>query len=133
MSNNNKPETARHTVLIVDDDPVAQDILEGHLASEGYNLILASSGFQALRYLEQDQPDLVVLDVMMPHLDGFEVCQRIKADERWRHIPVILITGFWNREQMDRGIVAGAESFLSKPVDGNELRAQIRLLLEPLE
>jgi DNA-binding response OmpR family regulator len=133
MSNNQRPEAAKHTVLIVDDDSVALDILEGHLVSAGYNLILASSGFQALRHLERDQPDLVVLDVMMPHLDGFEVCQRIKADERWRHIPVILITGFWDQEQMDRGIVAGAESFLPKPVDGNELRAQIRLLLEPLE
>jgi CheY-like chemotaxis protein len=133
MSNNQRSETAKHTVLVVDDDSVALDILEGHLVSEGYNLILASSGFEALRHLEREQPDLVVLDVMMPHLDGFEVCQRIKADERWRHIPIILVTGFWDQEQMDRGIAAGAESFLPKPVDGNELRSLVRLMLEPLE
>jgi CheY-like chemotaxis protein len=133
MPVNNEPETTKHTVLIVDDDPVALDILEGHLASEGYNLLLASSGFQALRHLEREQTDLVVLDVMMPHLDGFEVCERIKVNERWRRIPVILITGFWDQEQMDRGIAAGAESFLPKPIDGNELRTQVRLMLEPLE
>jgi CheY-like chemotaxis protein len=133
MPVNNGPETVKHTVLIVDDDSVALDILEGHLASEGYNLILTSSGFEALRHLERDQPDLIVLDVMMPHLDGFEVCQRIKANGRWRHIPVILVTGFWDQEQMDRGITAGAESFLPKPVDGNELRSLVRLMLEPLE
>ena len=133
MPVNNGPETVKHTVLIVDDDSVALDILEGHLASEGYNLILTSSGFEALRHLERDQPDLIVLDVMMPHLDGFEVCQRIKANGRWRHIPVILITGFWDQEQMDRGIAAGAESFLPKPIDGDELRSLVRLMLEPLE
>lgn len=133
MPVNNGPDAAKQTILIVDDDPVALDILEGHLAFEGYNLLLASSGFQALRYLEREQIDLVVLDVMMPHLDGFEVCKRIKDNERWRRIPIILVTGFWDQEQMDRGIAAGAESFLPKPVGGNDLRTQIRLILEPLD
>lgn len=133
MPVNNGPDTAKQTILIVDDDPVALDILEGHLVSEDYNLLLASSGFQALRHLEREQIDLVVLDVMMPHMDGFEICERIKDNERWRRIPVILITGFWDQEQMDRGIAAGAESFLPKPVEGNDLRMQIRLILEPLD
>jgi two-component system cell cycle response regulator len=133
MPVNNGPDTAKQTILIVDDDPVALDILEGHLVSEDYNLLLASSGFQALRHLEREQIDLVVLDVMMPHMDGFEICERIKDNERWRRIPVILITGFWDQEQMDRGIAAGAESFLPKPVEGNDLRMQIRLMLEPLD
>jgi two-component system sensor histidine kinase/response regulator len=124
-------EPSNYTILIVDDESIGRDIVAGHLASEGYHLVLADSGQQALQHLEQNQVDLVVLDVMMPAMDGFEVCERIKTDDRWRHIPVILITAFWNQEQMDRGIAAGAESFLPKPVDGNDLRTQVRLLLQP--
>lgn len=119
------------TILIVDDEAIARDILEGHLISEGYNLVLVNSGFQALDYLKQNQVDLIILDIMMPHMDGFEVCQRIKTNSDWRRIPIVLVTAFWDQEQMDRGIAAGAESFLPKPVDGSDLRAQIRLLLQP--
>ena len=121
------------TILIVDDESIARDILEGHLASEGYNIVHAKDGFQALRRFERHRPDLVILDVMMPHMDGFEVCRRIKSDPRWRKIPIILVTAFWDQEQMDRGIEAGAESFLPKPLKGDELRAQVRLLLQPME
>jgi CheY-like chemotaxis protein len=125
-------DTIAPTILIVDDEAIARDIIEGHLVIEGYNLVAVNSGWQALQYLEQNQVDLVVLDIMMPHLDGFAVCERIKANPSWRKIPIILITGFWSQEQMDRGIAAGAESFLPKPVAGNDLRAQIRLLLQPI-
>lgn len=121
------------TILIVDDESIARDILEGYLASEGYNIVHAKDGFQALRRLERHQPDLVILDVMMPHMDGLEVCRRIKSDKRWRKVPVILITAFWDQQQMDWGIEAGAESFLPKPLDGNDLRTQVRLLLQPME
>jgi two-component system cell cycle response regulator len=124
-------DASKYTILIVDDEAIARDIFEGHLVTEGYNLVSVTSGWQALQYLEQNQVDLVVLDVMMPHMDGFTVCERIKTNGRWRHIPIILVTAFWNQEQMDRGIAVGAESFLPKPVVGNELRAQIRLLLQP--
>ncbi len=123
--------SSNYTILIVDDEAIARDILEGHLAGEGYHLAMVNSGWQALQYLEQNQVDLVLLDIMMPHLDGFAVCERIKANPHWRKIPVILITGFWNQEQMDRGIAAGAESFLPKPIIGQDLRMQIRLLLQP--
>lgn len=124
-------DPSKYTILIVDDEAIARDVMEGHLVVEGYNLVLVSSGDQALQYLEQNQVDLVLLDIMMPDMDGFEVCERIKTDARWRQIPVVLVTAFWNQEQMDRGIAAGGESFLPKPFDGNELRAQVRLLLQP--
>jgi DNA-binding response OmpR family regulator len=123
----------QHTILIVDDESIARDIIEGHLASEGYHIVHARDGFQALRRFERHRANLVILDVMMPHMDGFEVCKRIKSDKRWRNIPIILITAFWDQEQMDRGIEAGAESFLPKPLKGEELRAQVRLLLQPME
>ncbi len=126
------PDKPEHTILIVDDESIARDILEGHLAADGYNIVHAKDGFQALRRFERHRPDLVVLDVMMPHMDGFEVCRNIKSDKRWRHIPIILITAFWDQQQMDRGIEAGAESFLPKPINGDELRSQVRLLLQPM-
>ncbi|MBN1219147.1 MAG: response regulator [Anaerolineae bacterium] len=125
----NRGQAANYTVLIVDDEAIARDILEGHLATDGYQVVLVNSGFQALNRFEQNPPDLVLLDIMMPHLDGFEVCQRIKTNERWQHIPVILITGFWDNEQVIRADEAGADGFLKKPVDGAELRAQVRSLL----
>jgi DNA-binding response OmpR family regulator len=128
-----EPTSPEYTIMIVDDESIARDILEGHLASEGYRIIHAKDGFQALRRFDRHRPDLVILDIMMPHMDGFEVCQRIKSDKRWRNIPIILITAFWDQEQMDRGIEAGAESFMPKPLNGKELRAQVRLLLQPME
>ncbi|MBN1993106.1 MAG: response regulator [Anaerolineae bacterium] len=124
-------DPSKYVILIVDDEAIARDIFEGYLAAEGYHLVSVNSGWQALKYLEQNQVDLVLLDVMMPHMDGFEVCTRLKSNARWRQIPVILTTAFWNQEQMDRGVAAGAESFLPKPVNGNVLRTQIRLLLQP--
>ena len=123
----------QRTILIVDDESIARDVIEGHLASEGYNIIHARDGFQALRRFDRHRPDLVILDIMMPHMDGFEVCRQIKSDKRWRNTPIILITAFWDQEQMDRGIAAGAESFLPKPLNGDELRGQVRLLLQPME
>jgi two-component system cell cycle response regulator len=117
----------------VDDEAIARDILEGHLATENYKLVFAKDGFQALRRFERHRPNLVILDVMMPHMDGFEVCKRIKSNENLRRVPVILITAFWDQEQMDNGIRAGAESFLPKPINGEDLRTQVRLLLQPMD
>ena len=121
--------TANHTILIVDDESIARDILEGHLITEGYNIILASNGFQALRRLERHNPDLVLLDIMMPRMDGFEVCQQIKSNERWQHIPVVLFSGYWDKEQQQRAQEVGADGFLRKPLDGNEVRILVRSLL----
>jgi CheY-like chemotaxis protein len=121
----------QYTILIVDDEAIARDILEGYLAPEGYNLVYANSGFQALEQLGQSEtlPDLILLDVMMPHMDGFEVCQRITANRRWQHIPIILITGFWDKEQVQRGLEAGGTEFILKPINGVELRIRVRAML----
>ncbi|MBN1991546.1 MAG: response regulator [Anaerolineae bacterium] len=131
MSPNKKAsETADYTILIVDDEAIARDTLEGHLITEGYNLTLVNSGFQALKHLEKNHADLILLDIMMPHMDGFEVCQRIKTNERWRHIPVILFTAFWDDEVEQRGTEVGADGFLQKPINGVKLRLLIRSILE---
>ncbi|MDY7077790.1 MAG: response regulator [Chloroflexota bacterium] len=116
-------------VFIVDDDPSARDTLEALLFQENYDLAFAVSGREALTRLAQLAPDVILLDVMMPGMDGFEVCQRIKADERWRYIPVILVTALDTKNNIIRGLDAGADEFLSKPVNGPELRARVRSML----
>jgi two-component system sensor histidine kinase/response regulator len=118
-------------VLIVDDESSARDTLEILLANEGYDLAFANNGQEALARLQvlTPGPDVVLLDVMMPGLDGIEVCRRIKACEEWRHIPVILITALDTKDDLVRGLDAGADEFLSKPVNGPELRARVRSML----
>jgi two-component system sensor histidine kinase/response regulator len=116
-------------ILIVDDEPGARKTLQGLLLREGYELTFAASGPEALARLEGLEPGVILLDVMMPGMDGFEVCQRLKTDERWRHIPVILVTALDSKEDLVRGLDAGADDFLSKPVNGLELRARVRSML----
>ncbi len=123
------PDQGKHTILIVDDEPMALDILEGYLILDGYDIIRATSGFKALDCLAQNQIDLVLLDVMMPRLDGFKICQQIKEDARWQHIPVVLITSMWDKDQSERGRQAGANGFLSKPINQPNLRKSVSSML----
>lgn len=116
-------------ILVVDDEPSARYTLETLLFREGYDLTFAVSGYDALVRLGQLMPDVILLDVMMPGIDGFEVCRRIKADKRWQHIPVILVTALDTKDDIIRGLDAGADEFLSKPVNGPELRARVRSML----
>jgi signal transduction histidine kinase len=116
------------TVLIVDDDPTARDTLVAMLEGEGYDLHLAKDGIQALRTLKQLQPDLILLDVMMPAMDGFEVCRRIRATPQLAEVPIILLTALDDRDSRLRGIEAGADDFLSKPADRRELIARARTI-----
>ncbi len=118
-----------NTILIVDDDPGARDILEALLSHEGYNLVFASSGQEALEKAEELIPSLILLDVMMPAMDGFEVCQRLRAMPRLAEVPVVLITALDDRESRLQGIETGADDFLSKPFDRELLRARVRTIL----
>jgi two-component system sensor histidine kinase/response regulator len=121
----------RHSsaILIVDDEPSARETLEALLFREGYELAFAASGPEALACLDELAPDVILLDVMMPGMDGFKVCQRLKTDKRWRHIPIILVTGLDSKEDLALGLAVGADDFLSKPVNGLELRARVRSML----
>ena len=121
--------TDQSTILIVDDETIVHDVLEGHLAKEDYRLAFVVTSTEALAYLEENLPDLILLDVMMPDLDGFSLCRQLKADDRWRHIPVIMVTVLRSREDMVRGFEAGADDFLHKPVDAVELRVRVRSML----
>jgi len=117
------------TLLIVDDDPTARETLEALLLSEGYKMTFASSGREALEKLQQTSFDLILCDVMMPGMDGFDVCRRIKASDTLRRIPIILVTALDAQEEMVRGLDAGADEFLTKPVNKTTLRARVRVML----
>src|SRR5215212_2035738 len=116
-------------VLIVDDDLTARETLIAILEGEQYDLQIAKDGMQALHMLEELQPDLILLDVMMPGMDGYEVCRRIRATPELAEVPIILLTALDDRASLVRGIEAGADDFLSKPVDRYELTARVRTIL----
>jgi two-component system cell cycle response regulator len=119
--------TAR--ILIVDDVPANARLLELKLTAEYYQVATAADGFAALRQATSWQPDLVLLDVMMPGMDGFEVCQRLKADPATLHIPVVMVTALDEKSERLRGLQCGADDFLTKPVEYDTLLARVRSLV----
>jgi two-component system sensor histidine kinase/response regulator len=116
-------------VLLVDDDPRNVRLLEGIFRAGGYRVAKAYAGEEALELTAKDPPDLILLDVMMPHMSGHEVCARLKADPRTRPIPVILVTALNALEDKVLGLDTGADDFVSKPVNRIELLAKARSLL----
>ncbi|MEA2659854.1 MAG: hypothetical protein QOF64_2453, partial [Candidatus Binatota bacterium] len=128
---NPRPDFAEHParVLIVDDEPHNRKLLEIILTQEGYHLLTAASGEEALAMVTQQPPDLILLDIMMPGMDGYQVTAKIKANPATKNIPVILITALDHRNARMLGLRAGAEDFLTKPVDRAELCVRVRNLL----
>jgi len=116
-------------VLIVDDILPNIKLLEAKLASEYYDVITADNGYRALELAQTESPDIILLDVMMPGLDGFQVCERLKADPSTAHIPVIMVTALSDVADRVRGLEAGADDFLSKPVRDVPLFARVRSLI----
>ncbi len=119
----------KRTILVVDDVPVNIQLLTTYLSSVGYNVISAQDGEDALRKLRSENPDLVLLDVMMPKMNGFQVCEQIKSDENTSFVPVIMVTALNELEDKIRGMEAGADDFISKPFNKLELLARVKSLL----
>ena len=119
--------TAR--ILVVDDIRTNIKVLEAKLTSEYYEVIAASNGPEALDAAVSQKPDLILLDVMMPGMDGFEVCRRLKANPDTAHVPVIMVTALGDPEDRVQGLSAGADDFLTKPVDDTSMFARVRSLL----
>lgn len=117
-------------ILVVDDQPLNLMMMREILQAAGYSRIRnAQSGEQALEAVEREKPDLILLDVMLPGIDGFTVCRRLKSGPDTAHLPIIFITSLEDRPARLQGIEAGGDDFISKPVDGHELLARIRSLL----
>ena len=119
----------RPLILAVDDEPANLALLKKLLTHQGYDVVEASNGEDALQAIEEHEPDLVCLDVMMPGLDGIEVCQRLRERPEYSGLPILLLTALNRPEDKARGLVAGANDFLAKPFDEVELSARLLSLL----
>ena len=119
--------TAR--VLVVDDILANVKLLEARLTAEYFEVVSAYSGAEALGKMEACDPDIILLDVMMPGMDGFEVCRKIKSNPRTAHIPVVMVTALDQPSDRVAGLDAGADDFLTKPVDDAALFARVRSLV----
>jgi putative two-component system response regulator len=120
-------------ILVVDDQPPNIELLEAYLVPQGYEIVKAANGEEALEKLFSNQIDVMLLDVMMPGMDGFEVIRRVKQENKYRNhrrLPIILVTALRETEDRIKGIEAGCDDFLSKPVDKMELLARVRSLVK---
>jgi DNA-binding response OmpR family regulator len=117
-------------ILIAEDDPQGLELLEAFLSGTGYEVKTASDGEDALRKLKAWVPDLVLLDVMMPKISGFEVCKQLRGDPATQDIAVLMITALDQPSDVERAVEAGTEDFLTKPIAKNDLLHRIRALLD---
>jgi PleD family two-component response regulator len=117
-------------ILIADDNPQGVELLEAYLAGADYELAIATDGEETLSKVASFKPDLILLDVMMPKISGFEVCKRLRRDPATRDIGIIMVTALDQHSDIDRAIDAGAHDFLSKPIHKTELLLRVRSLLK---
>ena len=121
--------TKASRILIVEDDPTSAKLLEELLATDEYHTEVAASGPEALGRARRGPPDLILLDVRMPDMDGFEVCRQLKADARTAAVPVLMVTALDNSRDKEEGLNAGADDYVTKPFGLAELRSRIRAVL----
>ncbi len=117
------------TILVVDDQPQNRELLEAYLVAAGHKVQLAANGREALNAVAQSHPDVILLDILMPEIDGYEVCRRLKADPNTAFIPIVIITALQDIEHRLKGIDTGADEFLTKPFNHVELLTRVRSLL----
>ena len=117
-------------IMVVDDEDSNLRLMEALLIPHGYDVILAQDGRQAIDLIEESPPDVILLDVMMPVMNGFELAEKLKSSEETHHIPIVMVTALNNFDDRIKAIEAGADDFLSKPVDETELTARVRSLVK---
>jgi len=119
----------RRFILIAEDEPDTANLLQFHLQRRGYHTTVASDGFNALNLTFERRPDLIILDLMLPKLHGFEVCRMLKDSPSTRHIPVFMLTALASPENKVQGFGVGANDYLTKPFEVSELLARVESLL----
>lgn len=130
MLNDQKSQNRNYRILVVDDVEQNRELLEAHLISEGYQVELACNGHEALEIVQTGAPDLILLDIQMPGINGYQVCEKIKGGGNTRLIPIVMITALKEMEDKIRAIEVGADDFISKPFNKLEVLARIRSLLK---
>jgi two-component system cell cycle response regulator len=113
-------------ILVVEDDPDARKVLSLILKLDGFEVMTASSGAEAIQILQTDVPDLILLDVMMPRMDGYEVCHQVRSNPATAQVAVIMLSGKADPESVKRGLEVGANDFLAKPIKPSSLTKHIR-------
>ena len=119
----------RPRVLIADDNPQGAELLEAYLGDTEYDLRTAADGEQTLRAVQEWRPDLILLDIMMPKISGFEVCKRLRADPATRGIAILMVTALDQVSDVERAVDAGTDDFLRKPINKTELLLRVRCVL----
>ncbi len=116
-------------ILIADDNLPNCELLDAYLSGEGYEIFTAHDGQETLEMVEKCQPDIILLDIMMPKLSGYEVCQKLREDKKYSYIPILMVTALNETGDMEKAVNAGCDDFLTKPVNQIELKTRIRSLL----
>ena len=119
----------RYRILVIEDEPQMAELLKMRLEANNYEVIVAYNGIDGWRKLRTEKPDLILLDVMLPGMDGFQICKLIKHHTQYRNIPVIMLTARTDKEDIKTGKEAGADAYIAKPFDANILLQKIRELL----
>lgn len=121
----------KKTILLVEDDVFVSDIYQTKISSEGYEVILAENGLEAIKKLEKTVPDLILLDIIMPYMDGMETLRKIKSEEKWKKIPIILLTNLSDKEKIEEALGVGADDFLIKShFTPSEVISKVNMLLK---
>ncbi|MFN0055370.1 MAG: response regulator [Planctomycetales bacterium] len=121
--------TVPSKLLIADDNHQNCELLDAYLSEEGYQIEMVFDGQQTLDAVRKSQPDLILLDIMMPKMSGYEVCQRLKGDAATRDIPIVMVTALAEMGDIEKAVNAGADDFLTKPVNKLELTTRVKSLL----
>ena len=119
----------RQKILIVDDELDALTALKRALEADNYNVVEASDGLSAIEKVKTEKPDVVLLDLMMPEMDGIEACKHLKSDPKYKHIPIIMLTAKGEIDNKIEGIEMGADDYVTKPFNLQELKARIKMIL----
>jgi len=116
-------------VLIADDNEQNRELLDAYLAEEGYEILMSTDGQETVDVINAQQPDLILLDIMMPKMSGYEVCEQIKANPETRDIPILMVTALNEMGDIEKAVKAGCDDFLTKPVSQLELQTRVKSLL----